>query len=194
MAGGPDDVTAPVDGWVQFAGEPRWSGARFTISPDDDTMRVDLSGGEITIDLREVTALDELLDGPVGYHHLEVGVGREPRLQAVWPPSFTDTLLTSLEATTVADLRPGRRSGAGVIGALALVGCGAIIVGALGLRHQTPARPAGTSISTETTIRIPATTVPAATDECLGVPTTTAVDVAVDVADGAVGGTECEPG
>ena len=159
---------------MQFAGRPTWAAARFTIAATpagpDLMIHRQSNEGAVAVHLRDVTALDELLSGPPDSHHLEIAVDRQAIARVVWQPSFTDEVLAALAATvepatgraeSVTDIRTGhRRSNAGVIAALALVGCGAVIVGALGLRDPDPGRPAETAVLTQTTLRGPATTAP----------------------------------
>lgn len=201
-------LAAPVQGWVQFAGDPAWSAARFatSISGRHHHLHIERNGaGAVSIDLADVTALDELPDRPDGQQHLELGVHRAPAVQVVWPPGFTDLVLASLRATlethdeaAAAGPTRGRRAHGALIGALALVGCGAIVLGALGLSDPEPSRPVETSVLTQTTLRGPA--------ETLGTTSTTSTTSApsldgcaagpaspgTTIAPGAVEG--CEPG
>ena len=201
-------LAAPVQGWVQFAGDPAWSAARFatSISGRHHHLHIERNGaGAISIDLADVTALDELPDRPDGQQHLELGVHRAPAAQVVWPPAFTDLVLTSLRATLEtqdesAAVVPerGRRAHGALIGALALVGCGAIVLGAVGLTDPEPSRPAETSVLTQTTLRRPAetlattstttTTSTPSLDDCAAGPAGPGTTIAPEAADG------CEPG
>ena len=218
-------LAAPVQGWVQFAGDPAWSAARFatsisgrhhhlhierngagSISGRHHHLHIERNGaGAISIDLADVTTLDELPDRPDGQQHLEIEVQRSPAVQVVWPPAFTDLVLTSLRATLEtqdesAAVVPerGRRAHGALIGALALVGCGAIVLGAVGLTDPEPSRPAETSVLTQTTLRGPAetlattstttTTSTPSLDDCAAGPAGPGTTIAPEAADG------CEPG
>ena len=142
---------------------------------------------------------------PDGQQHLEIEVQRSPAVQVVWPPAFTDLVLTSLRATLEtqdesAAVVPerGRRAHGALIGALALVGGGAIVLGAVGLTDPEPSRPAETSVLTQTTLRRPAetlattstttTTSTPSLDDCAAGPAGPGTTIAPEAADG------CEPG
>ncbi len=201
-------LAAPVQGWVQFAGDPAWSAARFatSISGRHHHLHIERNGaGAISIDLVDVTSLDELPDRADGQQHLELEVHRAPAVQVVWPPAFTDLVLTSLRATLEtqdesAAVVPerGRRAHGALIGALALVGGGAIVLGAVGLTDPEPSRPAETSVLTQTTLRRPAetlattstttTTSTPSLDDCAAGPAGPGTTIAPEAADG------CEPG
>ena len=201
-------LAAPVQGWVQFAGDPAWSAARFatSISGRHHHLHIERNGaGAVSIDLVDVTSLDELPDRADGQQHLELEVHRAPAVQVVWPPAFTDLVLASLRATlethnesAVAGPERGRRAHGALIGALALIGCGAIVVGAVGLTDPEPNRPAETSVLTQTTLRGPAetlattsttsTTSTPSLDDCATGPASPGTTVAPEAVDG------CEPG
>jgi hypothetical protein len=168
-------TTAP--GQVRFAGQPEWCAARFatSFSPTGAELHIERTGstGAEIVALRDVTALEELLGAPDGHHEVEISVRQTPALQALWPATFTPAVLDAL-ATTVdeapVDLTaatvvtagrsrtPRRLTNGGIIGALALAGCGALVVGLLGLREEGPDTPVETKVLTQTTIRGPVST------------------------------------
>lgn len=170
----PSPETAPVDGWVQFRGQGAWSEATFSLSPPGQPtcliVRTVGSSDVTEIELDRVTSLDEIIGAPEGYLRAELEVDRLPLVQGVWPESFTQLALDALAGTVapagrgrtiptrsgefVSDRPPKRRDRRrlqnGLIGALALIGIAAMIVGVFSLREATADPQSGADVTTTT--------------------------------------------
>lgn len=159
-----------VAGWVLIAGADGWERSHFSAAAAEHhlVVRPEHSSPQ-AIPLRRVTALDEILGAPAGYQHVEIAVDGEPVIEAVWPPAFSDELMAALRSTiddapTVPVPQPvavsptrSRLVATLTIG-LALVGCGAIVMGVLGLVNEPDGTRVETAVLTQTTVREAATT------------------------------------
>lgn len=193
MRRSPRAGSGAVRGWIRRPDERDWLEAEFelTTGPKGPALQVRTNGdGAVqAIDLDDITAMDELTAVMARHDRVELAVRRTPVFQAVWLSSFTQPMVDALVATVPPPAAFGGspepeggedrpRSGramSGVIGALLLTGCGALIAGTLTLDTEggqpttspTTTAPTTTSAAPTTTggkrTTIPPTTAPVTT-------------------------------
>lgn len=110
MVGTPEAPRTPIGGLVCFYGEYEWIEAAFalTVEDRDGSLLIYRGTGSLTaptmVRLSEITTLDEITEGMdkpalAGFHRVEIQVSRSILCQAIWPATFTDSLVAALQRT-----------------------------------------------------------------------------------------------